>query len=93
MIPPPKDGRDAQTPYRVRVGETWYWVDPQVPRAAIEPGDTVVVYPVGGHAVIAVVQGYHGPHALTFANLEGKLFEVKLRDIAAMHLAAVDDHQ
>jgi hypothetical protein len=93
IVPPPKDGRHAQRPYRVRAGETWYWVDPAAPREAIEPGDTVVVYPAGGHAVIAVVQEHHGRGVIAFANLEGERFEVYLRDLAAMHLAAVDDQQ
>ena len=92
-VPPPKDGRDATQPYRVRAGETWYWVDPTVPRDAIEPGDTVVVYPAGGHAVIAIVQQHPGGGPVAFANLEGESFEVPLRDIDAMHLAAVDDQQ
>jgi hypothetical protein len=93
IVPPPKDGRDEQQPYRVRAGEIWYWVDPTVPRDVIEPGDTVVVYPNGGYAVIAVVQQHHGRGALAFTNLQGEPFEVPLRDIAAMHLAAVDDQQ
>lgn len=92
MMSPPKDGRHATQPYRVRAGETWYWVDPTVPREAIEPGDTVVLYPAGGHAVIAVVQPHHGG-ALALANLEGERFEVPLGDIVTMHLAAVDDQQ
>ena len=93
IVPPPKDCRHETQPYRVRAGETWYWVDPTVPRDAIEPGDTVVVYPASGYAVIAVVQDHHGHQALTFANLEGERFEVDPRDITAMHLAAVDDQQ
>ena len=92
-VSPPKDGRHAQQPYRVRAGATWYWVDPAVPREAIEPGDTVVVYPAGGHAVIAVLQQHHGGAALAFENLQGEPFEVDMRDIAAIHLAAVDDLQ
>ena len=92
MTAPPKDGRHATSPYRVRVRDTWYWVEPGTPRERIEPGDTVVVYPAAGHAVVAIVQEL-GVGALTFANLEGTLFEVKLPDIAAMHLAAVDEAQ
>jgi hypothetical protein len=90
---PPKDGRAATQPYRVRAGATWYWVDPTVPAASIEPGDTVVLYPAGGHAVIAIVQERAGQDALAFASLEGERFEVDRRDVAAMHLAAVDDQQ
>jgi hypothetical protein len=92
-IPPPKDGRAATKPYRVRASATWYWVDPTVPAGSIEPGDTVVLYPAGGHAVIAIVHEHGGQDALAFANLEGERFEVGRRDIAAMHLAAVDDQQ
>jgi hypothetical protein len=92
MNVPPKDGRDATQPYRVRAGGVWYWVDPTVPRDAIEPGDTVVLYPAGGHAVVAIMQK-RGPAALAFSSLEGERFEVSARDIEAMHLAAVDDQQ
>ena len=56
-------------------------------------GTPAVVYPVGGHAVIAIVLAHHGPGALAFTSADGKRFEVDRRDIAAMHLAAVDDPQ
>ena len=93
IVPPPKDGRHAPQPYRVRAGTVWYWVDPTVSPDAIEPGDTVVVYPVGGHAVVAIMQAdpEHGGRA--FTSINGERFEVANRDIAAMHLAAVDDQQ
>ena len=92
-VPPPRDGRHQTEPYRVRAGSVWYWVDPSVPADTIEPGDTVVVYPVGGHAVVAILQDPHGRSALAFTTPEGERFEVDKRDIAALHLAAVDDQQ
>ncbi len=93
IVPPPRDGRHQTEPYRVRAGQVWYWVDPRVPADTIEPGDTVVVYPVGGHAVIAIMQVHHGRGALAFTSINGDRFEVSKRDIAALHLAAVDDQQ
>ena len=87
-----QDGRHATQPYRVRAGEVWYWVDPAVPGERIEPGDTVVVYPAGGHAVVAILHG-HGGDALAFSTPQGERFEVARRDIAALHLAAADDEQ
>jgi hypothetical protein len=87
-----KDGRHATQPYRVRAGGTWYWVDPAVPAERIGPGDTVVVYPLGGHAAVAILQE-HGRDALAFLSLQGEPFEVARHDIAALHLAAVDDEQ
>jgi hypothetical protein len=87
-----KDGRHATQPYRVRAGEVWYWVDPTVPGDRIEPDDTVVVYPAGGHAVVAIMQ-HHGRSALAFSTAQGEYFEIARRDIAALHLAAVDDEQ
>jgi hypothetical protein len=92
-VQPPKDGRDATQPYRVRAGGVWYWVDPTVSADAIEPSDTVVVYPAVGHAVIAIMQAHHGRGALAFTSTEGERFEVDERDIEALHLAAVDDVQ
>jgi hypothetical protein len=86
------DGRDAREPYRVRAGTVWYWVDPTVPAERIEPGDTVVVYPAGGDAVVAIAQALHG-ETLAFASLDGERFEAARGDIAALHLAAVDDAQ
>ena len=88
-----KDGRDAATPYRVRVGAVWYWVDPTAPREAIEPGDTVVIYPAGGAAAFAVLRSAMGGEMVAFSSLEGERFELPARDIAALHLAAVDDEQ
>ena len=90
-----KDGRNAAQAYRVRVGGVWYWVDPAAPRSALEPGDTVVIYPAGGEASLAVLQSAigDGTETAVFASLEGERFEVPTRDIAALHLAAVDDDQ
>jgi hypothetical protein len=90
-----KDGRSATQPYRVRVGGTWYWVDPTVPRDAIEPGDTVVIYPADGEATLAVLQGAPGPEAVAFAfaSLDGARFDMPAGAIAALHIAAVDDEQ
>jgi len=88
------DGRTATQPYRVRVGNTWYWVDPTVPRDDIEPGDTVVIYPAGGDATLAVLQSPFGPQSsIEFVTLEGENFNLAPADIAALHLAAVDDVQ
>ena len=88
-----KDGRNATQAYRVRVGGTWYWVDPTAPRDAIEPGDTVVIYPADGAAALAVLQSTTGGDTIAFASLEGECFELPARDVAALHLAAVDDDQ
>jgi hypothetical protein len=93
IVPPSRDGRHATQPYRIRAGTVWYWVDPSVPAEQIEPGDTVVVYPVGGHAVVAILQGHHDRGAFAFTSPEGERFEADRRDIAALHLAAVDDPQ
>jgi hypothetical protein len=93
---PSKDGRDATEPYRVRVGGTWYWVDPTVAANAIEPGDTVVIYPVGGEAHLAVLQGAFSPgrsDPAILATLEGERFEFPADAVAALHLAAEDDEQ
>jgi hypothetical protein len=87
-----RDGRAAQEPYRVRVGGTWYWVDPTVPQQAIEPGDTVLIYPVAGDPALAVLQSPPRDDVV-FASLEGNRFTVARDDIAALHLAAVDDVQ
>lgn len=84
-----RDGRTATKPYRVRTGDSWFWVDPTMPRAAIEPGDTVVVYPVGGEAVVAVLQQLG--EKVIFASLAGERFEVGPHHIAAMHLAAAEE--
>ncbi|MEA2930638.1 MAG: hypothetical protein QOG38_3066 [Hyphomicrobiales bacterium] len=88
-----QDGRHATQPYRVRAGSVWYWVDPTVPREAIRPGDTVVAYPACGEAVVAALQRPPGGGTLAFASPQGERFEVAARDIAALHLAAVDDVQ
>ncbi len=90
-------GRDANEPYRVRAGGVWYFVDPTFPAGAIEPGDTVVVYPVSGDAVVAVLHknaaGLDAGSAWIFATQQDERFEVGLHDIAAVHLATVDDEQ
>jgi hypothetical protein len=88
-----KDGRNATQAYRVRVGGTWYWVDPAVPRDAIEPGDTVVIYPADGAAALAVLQNATGGGTIAFSSLEGERFEMAAPDIVALHLAAIDDDQ
>jgi hypothetical protein len=96
------DGRNATNPYRVRVRGAWYWVDPTAAQNAIEPSDTVIVYPVSGDAVLAVLDsvpsssssGKTSPDgAFAFASLDGEHFTVAVRDIAAIHLAALDDEQ
>jgi hypothetical protein len=91
-----KDGRHARQAYRVRVAGTWYWVDPAVPVSDIEPGDAVVVYPVAGDPVLAVLRS--PPHlqsggSLAFSSFQGERFEVPARDVAALHLATIDDEQ
>ena len=91
--PMTKDGRNATQPYRVRAGAVWYWVDPTVPIGQIEPGDTVVVYPVGGNAVVAVMRDHYGRSTLAFSTPHSEHFEIARRDIATLHLAAVDDEQ
>lgn len=96
-----KDGRSATQPYRVRVGSVWYWVDPTVAADAIEPGDTVVIYPVAGDPTLAILQsafkseaGAPAPaRSIDFSGLSGERFTVGTHDIAALHLAAVDDDQ
>jgi hypothetical protein len=88
-----KDGRSATQAYRVRVGGTWYWVDPTVPRDAIEPGDTVVIYSADGAPALAVLQSAAGGDTTAFASLGGERFELPARDVAALHLAAVDEEQ
>jgi hypothetical protein len=96
-----KDGRKTIQPYRVRVGTVWYWVDPTVPASDIEPGDTVVVYPVAGDPTLAILQSPFKPEGsdiaparpVDFSTLESERFTVAARDIAALHLAAVDDDQ
>jgi hypothetical protein len=89
-----RDGRTATQAYRVRIGPTWYWVDPAVPAADLEAGDTVVIYPVNGPAHLAVLQSKFDPATgAGFTSLAGERFHVAAADIAALHLAAVDDVQ
>lgn len=84
----------ATQPYRIRVGSVWYWVDPTAPMSAIEPGDTVVIYPAAGEATLAILQSSFGEGPpVEFATLDGEPFAVARRDIAALHLAARDEEQ
>jgi hypothetical protein len=92
------DGRTATQPYRVRVANVWYWVDPTVSAAELAPGDTVVIYPATGDATLAILQSPvkpsgAPPQSVDFATLEGERFTVPAGDIAALHLAAVDEDQ
>jgi hypothetical protein len=93
------DGRTASQPYRVRVGGVWYWVDPTVPRSAMEPGDIILVYPVTGDPVLAILQQdinateVAATGAVGLSSLEGEGFAMPLDDIAALHLTAVDEVQ
>jgi hypothetical protein len=93
-----EQARRATQPYRVRAGEVWYWVDPAVAAEKIEPGDTVVVYPVAGEASVAILQSRLGNpgaegQSVTFSTLGGEPFTVSAQDIAALHLAASDEEQ
>jgi hypothetical protein len=88
-----QDGRTGRQPYRVRVAGTWYWVDPTVPPKDIEPGDTVLIYPVAGDPALAILQSPLGGDEAVFASLEGDGFTVARNDIAALHLAGIDDVQ
>jgi hypothetical protein len=94
-----QDGRTATKPYRVRAGGVWYWVDPTVPRSAMEPGDIILVYPVSGDGVLAILQqdikSLEVPAAppIRLSSLEGEHFAMPLDDIAALHLTAVDEVQ
>jgi hypothetical protein len=93
------DGRTASKPYRVRVGGVWYWVDPAVPQSAMEPGDIVIVYPLSGDPVLAILQQdiksveVAAAGAIGLSSLEGERFAMPFDDIAALHLAAVDEVQ
>jgi hypothetical protein len=93
------DGRNATKPYRVRVGSVWYRVDPAVLRSALEPGDVILVYPVTGDPVLAILQqDINAPEvaaagAVGLSSLEGEHFAMPLDEIAALHLTAVDDVQ
>jgi hypothetical protein len=93
------DGRTASKPYRVRVGGVWYWVDPTVPQSAMEPGDIVIVYPVSGDPVLAMLQQdinsveVAAAGAIGLSSLEGERFAMPFDDIAALHLTAVDEVQ
>ena len=91
-----QDGRKATQPYRIRVGATWYWVDPSAPLEDLELGDTVVVYPAAGDAVLAILESEVDdplPETVRLSSLEGEEFEVPGKDIATLHLAAVDEEQ
>ena len=86
------DGRNATSAYRARVGGTWYWVDPGARPQDLEVGDTVLVYTRDGQAALAILQS-PVDHETEFASLEGEKFMVPRTEIAAIHLAAVDDDQ
>jgi len=94
-----EDGRSANRPYRVRVGGVWYWVDPAVPRSAMEAGDTVLIYPAAGEPALAILQDAPEPtdraaaQTIGFSSLEGERFTLPLADILALHLTAVDEVQ
>jgi len=89
-----RDGRHADKPYRVRIGATWYWVDPTVPAADLESGDTVVIYPLNSEPHLAVLQGkFESGRTVDFVSLTGEPFAVAAEAIAALHLAAVDEVQ
>jgi len=94
-----QDGRTASQPYRVRVGGVWYWVDPTVPQSAMEPGDIIMVYPVSGDPVLAILQQdinsleVAAAGTIGLSSLEGERFAMPLDDIAALHLTAVDEVQ
>jgi len=89
-----RDGRHADKAYRVRVGATWYWVDPTVPATELEAGDTVVIYLVKGEPQLAVLQGKFEPdRGIEFVSLDGERFTAAADAIAALHLAAVDETQ
>src|SRR5437763_1137119 len=96
---PNSDGRTATKPYRVRVGGVWYWVDPAVPRSALEAGDVILVYPVSGDPVLAILRQdinaaeVAAAGAVALSSREGESFTVPLDEIAALHLTAVDDVQ
>ena len=88
-----QDGRTATQPYRVRVGGTWYWVDPTVPRQDLEPGDMVLIY-CGSEAALAILQSPLAQgEAVSFRSPQGETFQVAAAEIAALHLAAVDEVQ
>ena len=96
---PNSEVRTATKPYRVRVGGVWYWVDPAVLRSALEPGDVILVYPVTGDPVLAILQqDINAPEvaaagAVALSSLEGERFAMPLVEIAALHLTAVDEVQ
>ena len=96
---PSSDGRNATKPYRVRVGGVWYWVDPAVPRSALEPGDVILVYPVTGDPVLTILQQdinaaeVAAAGTVGLSNLEGERFTMPLEEIEALHLTAVDEVQ
>ncbi len=94
-----QDGRTASQPYRVRVGGVWYWVDPTVPQSAMEPGDVILVYPLSGDPVLAILQQdiksveVAAAGTIGLSSLEGERFAMPVDDIAALHLTAVDEVQ
>jgi hypothetical protein len=84
------DGRSATKPYRVRVDGIWYWVDPTA--REFEPGDTVLIYTRDGQSALAILRAPLADTA-AFASLEGEPFDLARADVAALHLAAVDEVQ
>jgi len=94
-----RDGRNATQPYRVRAGKIWYWVDPTAPAGQLEPRDTVVIYPMGGDPIVAILQSPFKPddevaaRLIEFSSLDGERFAVPASDVAAIHLASIDDVQ
>jgi hypothetical protein len=87
-----KDGRNATEPYRVRAAGVWYWVDPSARN--IEPGDTVVLYPVKGDAhIVALQTPWPGDGPIGFSPPDGERFDLAARDIATLHLAVEDEEQ
>jgi hypothetical protein len=87
-----KDGRNASEPYRVRAGGVWYWVDPAARN--IEPGDTVVVYPMDGEAhVVTLHSPWPTAGPASFSTPQGERFTLAAVEVAALHLAVEDDEQ
>ena len=64
-----------------------------MPASALEPGDTVLLYPVSGDTHVAELRSRTDAEPVAFASPDGARFEVPARDIAALHLAAVDENQ
>jgi hypothetical protein len=52
-----------------------------------------VIYPADGAATFAVLRSMTRGETIAFSSLEAEGFEMAARDIAALHLAAVDEEQ